>query len=354
MGRGRGGRTNLEKRHQIMQSVKQAVLEGASRKSCCKVIGIDRRTLERWKKNPLRKDQRQGPKVWKHKLTQDEKNYMKVIANNSNYRNLSPNQFVPLLADKGVYIASESSFYRVLKEAKMNAHRGKTNPKRSRKPLSLKAIRPNQVWSWDITYLHSPIKGEYFYLYLVMDIYSRAIVGWKIHTEQTADLSSKLIDECCKLQGIKKDQLILHSDNGGPMKGATMLATLQKLGVVPSFNRPSVSSDNPFSESLFKTLKYRPGYPDKAFKSEVEAEGWVNKFVGWYNHEHLHSEIKYTTPMSRHEHKDDKILENRKEVYLKAKENHPGRWMRGIRNWDKIKEVSLNPEKIMKSFYQVA
>lgn len=337
-----------------MKSVKEAVIEGASIKSCCLLIGISQRTIERWKKHPLRKDQRQGPKTWKHPLTPEEKDYMRVIANHPEYRNLSPNQFVPLLADKGIYIASERSFYRVLKEAKMNAHRGRSNPKRSRKPLNLIATRPNQVWSWDITYLPSPIKGEYFYLYLVMDVYSRAIVGWKIHSEQTANLSSALIDECCKREKIKKNQLALHSDNGGPMKGATMLATLQKLGVVASFNRPSVSSDNPFSESLFKTLKYVPSYPEKAFKSESDVTEWVTRFTGWYNFKHLHSEIRYTTPMSRHLGEDEAILEKRNEVYLKAKDANPNRWIRGTRNWNKIKEVSLNPEKVMKRFYEVA
>ena len=354
MGRGRGGRTNLENRHWIMKYTKESILLGASQKSCCNLIGISVRTFERWKKTPFKKDQRAGPKSWKHKLTIEEKEYMKIIANGPEYRDLTPNQLVPKLADKGVYIASERSFYRVLKEAKMNKHRGKSAAKRSRKPLHLVASKPNQVWSWDITYLHSPIRGEYYYLYLVMDIYSRAIVGWSLHTEQTSDLSSKLIDKCCINEGIRKNQLTLHSDNGSPMKGATMLATLQKLGVVASFNRPSVSSDNPFSESLFKTLKYRPGYPDKAFKSVIECNEWIGKFVEWYNYTHLHSEISYTTPMSRHLNKDKQILENRKVVYTRAKELHPLRWMNKIRDWNKIEKVSLNPEKVVKRYYEVA
>lgn len=345
---------SLENRHKIMKIINEANKQGARILSCCKTVGLSTRTLQRWKKEPLKSDQRKGPGVWQHKLTADEKSHMIAIANSPAYRDLNPNQFVPLLADKGIYIASERSFYRVLKEKKLLRHRGKSSPKKNKKPLHLLATRPNQVWSWDITYLKSNIRGEYFYLYLVMDIFSRAIIGWKVYDEQTSQKSSILIKECCSREKVNKGELSLHSDNGGPMKGATMLSTLQKLGVIPSFNRPSVSSDNPFSESLFKTLKYVPSYPDKAFKSLEDARIWVEKFVHWYNYQHLHSEISFTKPMDRHLGKDVEVLKRRKEVYEKAKKNNPIRWKKQTRNWEKIQKVSLNPEKIVKDYQKVA
>jgi transposase InsO family protein len=205
------------------------------------------------------------------------------------------------------------------------------------------AARPNVVWSWDITYLKSPVKGMFYYLYLIMDVFSRYIVGWSVEEVESAEHSARLISGTCLAQGVLEDQLTLHSDNGGPMKGATMLATLQKLHVAPSFSRPSVSDDNPFSESLFKTLKYRPSYPDGAFASLFEAKTWVEKFVIWYNTEHLHSGIRFVTPQSRHEGRDIQILRDRHAVYEKAKLANPGRWSGETRNWSVIEKVRLNP-----------
>jgi len=182
------------------------------------------------------------------------------------------------------------------------------------------------------------------YLYLVIDIYSRKIVGWQIHHEELSELAADLMTDICQREQIKPNQVTLHSDNGSPMKGATMLATLQELGVVPSFSRPSVSNDNPFSESVFRTLKYRPEYPEKPFADISEARAWVNGFVQWYNNEHRHSGIKFTTPNERHTGKDIVILANRKLVYKKAKLANPSRWSGETRNWDKIGSVELNPE----------
>ena len=210
------------------------------------------------------------------------------------------------------------------------------------KPAPLVAKSPNEIYSWDITYLKSNVSGRFFYLYVFMDIYSRKIVGFDVHENESMEHSSKLIERICAQENIRRDQLTLHSDNGGAMKGATMLATLQKLGVVPSFSRPRVSDDNPYSESLFKTLKYCPEYPSRAFASLAESNKWVERFVFWYNNIHLHSGIKFVTPMSRHEGKDKMILENRKRVYEEAKNKNPSRWSRETRNWNKIEKVFLN------------
>ena len=209
----------------------------------------------------------------------------------------------------------------------------------------MKAIKPNQIYSWDITYLPTLVRGNYFYLYLVLDIFSRKIVGWQVYDRESAEHASDLLKEVCFREGIAKGQVVLHSDNGKPMKGSAMIATLQKLGVIPSFSRPSVSDDNPYSEALFRTVKYVPFYPDKPFESLSEARKRVDYFVKWYNKTHLHSAIGFGTPDSRHKEVGEAILEFRKEVYQKAKKLNPGRWSKQIRSWKKVAEVLLNPEK---------
>jgi putative transposase len=193
--------------------------------------------------------------------------------------------------------------------------------------------------------LPTTIKGQFFYLYLVMDIYSRKIVGWQVHEYEASELAAELLRDICKNENIQQQQIILHSDNGSPMKGATMLATLQELGVIPSFSRPSVSNDNPYSESIFRTLKYRPEYPEKPFTDLAAARAWVNSFVRWYNEEHQHSAIKFVTPEQRHTGKDVEVLARRTQVYTQAKAKHPERWSGNTRDWSVVGEVLLNPDK---------
>jgi len=248
-----------------------------------------------------------------------------------------------MLADQGIYVASESTFYRVLKAQQMLAHRENSHPPRHERPKELIANAPNQVWSWDITYLRTSILGSFFYLYLVVDIFSRKVVGWELADHESAELASKMIRKACLREGISPNQLFIHSDNGGPMKGATMLATLRHLGVLPSFSRPSVSDDNAFSEALFRTLKYRPWYPNRPFQSLDEARTWVEQFVRWYNTEHLHSGISFVTPECRHQGRDVLVLEKRKRVYELAQRQNPNRWTRAMRAWNSIPFVPLNP-----------
>jgi transposase InsO family protein len=275
------------------------------------------------------------------------------IANSDEFKDLNPHKIVVKLADSGRYIASESSFYRLLKTENLLAHRSKSRPRENHPPRCLVAKAPNQVWSWDITYLSTLVRGKFYYLYMIEDIFSRAIVGWRVEECESAHHSAELMDQSCSEQNVKKDQINLHSDNGNPMKGATMLATLQKLGVTPSFSRPSVSNDNPFSESLFRTLKYVPMFPTRPFASLDEAREWVEKFVKWYNTEHLHSEIRYVTPLSRHIGLDREILNRRVQIYQEAKTRNPIRWSGEIRNWSRISEVILNPGKEKKANSEV-
>jgi len=326
--------------------IEEAVNAGARRSECCKVLNFSVRTLQRWEKNPEQGDQRQGPLSAPLKqLSEAERLQVIEVSNSVEFRNLPPSQIVPKLADQGVYLASESSFYRILKKAELNKYRMSSRPRTHLKPLPVVACEPNKVWSWDITYLKSPIRGQYFFLYMIMDVFSRMIVGAEVYPLESAEYASALINDAAKTQSVKQHELTLHSDNGGPMKGATMLATLQKLGVVPSFSRPKVSDDNPFSESLFKTLKYRPSYPDGAFASISEARTWVERFVIWYNFEHQHSEISFVTPASKHRGLDIEILKNRSELYEQARVKNPLRWSKKTRQWNQITEVHLNPTK---------
>jgi transposase InsO family protein len=334
-------------RIEIIELIRQARKSGARQNKACDVVGISAKTLQRWEHSGHEQDGRiEAKQTPKNKLTELERQRVISVANDAEFANLAPTQIVPKLADKGVYIASESTFYRVLNENKQLKHRDKSKPARTViKPKALTAFAPNQIYTWDITYLPSQVKGLFFYLYLVLDIYSRKIVGWQVHSEELSVLGADLMVDICRREGVKRNQVTLHSDNGSPMKGATMLATLQELGVAPSFSRPSVSNDNPYSESIFRTLKYRPEYPEKCFVDLNAARTWVKGFVQWYNHKHCHSAIKFVTPAQRHCGEDVEILAKRRGVYQKAKEQNPERWSGDIRNWEHIKAVHLNPEK---------
>ena len=311
----------------------------------CKLLEIDIRTWQRWRKHGL-KDKRYGPITTPgNKLTAAERALLLEVVNSPEYRNQPPSQIVPNLADKDEYIASESTMYRMLHAEKMLQHRVASRPSAHRKPPELSATKANQLWSWDITYLISNIRGKYFYLYLFLDVFSRKIVGFDVFDEQSAEHAANVVSNAYMAEGVSRDQITLHSDNGSPMKGSTMLATLEILGVVASFSRPSVSNDNPFSEAMFRTVKYCPQYPSKPFATTAQALAWVVTFVDWYNNIHMHSGITFVTPSARHEGKDKAILENRKQVYEIARQKNPRRWSGRTRNWSRIDEVYLNTKR---------
>lgn len=346
---GRGRQHNQEERRLILALINEAVANGARLKRAAKTIGLSARTLIRWKHQGGGDDHRNGPmREPANKLTLQEKRQIIDVATSKDFSDLSPKQIVPLLADRGKYIASETTFYRVLREHDMVHHREPSKPANQVRPKEFVATGPCQVWSWDITYMPSQTRGMFFYLYMVIDVWSRKIITARVHESESMELSARLIRQSCMAYGIQPDTLVLHSDNGGPMKGITMLATLQQLGVMPSFSRPGVSDDNPYSESLFRTMKYRPGYPVKPFESLEHAQKWVDDFTAWYNTEHLHSAIRYVTPDDRHYGRQEAILAARNEVYLKAKNRTPERWPIKTRNWEPIGEVKLNPAKAKK------
>ncbi len=340
--------TALEERQQLVELLRQANAAGARQESACAVLGLSPRTVQRWQAGgTVRTDQRplrqyEPP----HKLTTAERAEVLAVANSPEFGHLPPSQIVPRLADQGRYLASESTFYRVLRAEGQLAHRRSERPARARsKPKAVCATAPNQVYSWDITYLPTAIRGQFFYLYLFLDIFSRKIVGWQVYETESSVLASEVLRDVCQREGVPRHQLILHSDNGGPMKGATMLATLQGLGVMPSFSRPAVSNDNPYSESLFKTLKYRPAYPLTPFADLAAARRWVTDLVAWYNHEHRHSAIRFVTPAQRHAGLDGPLLAHRKTVYEAARLRNPQRWRGPTRNWQRIQAVHLNPDQ---------
>ena len=324
-----------------------AVTGGARLAPACAVIGLSARTFQRWRLDGQGVDGRslrhESPG---HKLSSAERAELLAVANSAEFGHLPPSQIVPRLADQNRYIASESTFYRVLRSAAQLAHRRSERVSRKRaKPRALAATGPNQIYSWDITYLPTQVLGLYFYLYLFVDVFSRKIVAWQVYTEESGEHAGRIVQDLCWREGIVPGQVTLHSDNGGPMKGATMLVTLQTLGIMPSLSRPSVSNDNPYSESLFKTLKYRPEYPLRPFADLAAARTWVTTLVQWYNHEHRHSAIRFVTPGQRHAGLDAALLATRHDLYEDARLKNPLRWKRQTRNWRRVMVVHLNPEK---------
>lgn len=333
--------------------IDEAVSAGARLERACAAVGLRARTLQRWRQGgaiqgDARQREHRAPTAVRrpaNRLSEAEQVQILTVANQAEFAHLSPHQIVPALADQGRYLASESTFYRVLRAADQLARRGKPKAPARVRPTPLMASGPNQVWSWDITYLSTTVRGIFFYLYLIMDVYSRKIVGWEVYASESAEQAASVFRKAHLREGVRADALVLHSDNGAPMKGATMLATLQRLGVVPSFSRPSVSDDNPFSESLFNTLKGHPSFPEQPFASLEEARLWVAEFERWYNSEHRHSALRFVTPVQRHRGEDTELLAQREALYQDAKTQHPERWSGATRNWKPETTVCLNPGK---------
>lgn len=351
MGDGKRGRLiSALDRKQAVELISEATDSGAALYKACIELGISKRTYNRWKNNTNDYiDERTTctrPEPV-NKLSQEERAQILKTMNSEEFSSKAPCEVVPILADQGVYLASESTFYKTLKEAEMLAHRGRAHKAQKRLISTHKATGANEVWMWDITYLNGPIKGKYYYLYLFSDLFSRKIVGWEVWESETAEHASELVRRIYREEKVYANNkpLVLHSDNGSPMKGATMLETLYSLGIIPSRSRPRVSNDNPYAESIFKTLKYVPNYQPEGFATLVEARVWVKYFVEWYNKEHRHSGINYVTPAERHEGKDKEILAKRKALYEQKKEEHPERWSRETRDWEYSETEWLNPRQ---------
>ena len=257
--------------------INEAVTAGAQRAKACSALKTSERTLRRWiRGGEVHSDQR--PLVPRpepaNKLSATERAAVLEACNSKEFASLPPSQIVPKLADQGRYLASESSYYRILR-ADGQQHRGRAKPPVRRKPpTSYKASAPCEVWTWDITWMPGPVAGMFLYLYLIVDLFSRKIVGWEVHEREAAELSAALIRQAVLSEGCITRPLVLHADNGSPMKGATMKMTMEKLGITASYSRPRVSNDNPFSEALFRTCKYRPDWPTKGFATKADAQVW--------------------------------------------------------------------------------
>ena len=329
--------------------INEAVTAGARRAKACSALEISERTLRRWiRGGEVHRDQR--PLVPRpepaNKLSAAERAAVLETCNSKEFASLPPSQIVPKLADQGRYLASESSFYRILRSHGQQHHRGRSKPPVRRKPpTSYQASAPCQVWTWDITWMPGPVAGMFFYLYLIVDIFSRKIVGWEVQEREGADLAAMLIQKAVWAEACISRPLVLHADNGSPMKGATMKVTLEKLGIMASYSRPRVSNDNPFSEALFRTCKYRPDWPSKGFVTKDDAQAWVKSFASWYNGEHPHSAIRFVTPSMRHTGQYRDALANRALLYANARAQKPERWSGKTRNWQPAGPVWLNPER---------
>jgi len=342
----------LEDRQALVRDIGMAQSAGARISKACEVCGIDRRTLHRWKADALalqsgdRRPMAIRPTP-AHALTPEERARVLSVANEPRFADRPPARIVPALADEGIYIASESTFGRVLSAEGQNAHRGRAKePKQQRPATTHVANGPGELWCWDMTYLPTDITGRWFYLYLILDIYSRKIVGWEVHDTDDADHAARVVQRAALAEGIAANQTkpVLHGDNGATLKATTVLAMLHWLGIKPSYSRPRVSNDNAFAESAFRTAKYRPEYVRRGFKDLDQARSWASEFVYWYNVEHLHSGIRYVSPNQRHAGQDHEILAARHHLYLAAQAANPRRWTRNTRNWTPIGAVTLNPE----------
>lgn len=309
------------------------------------MVGISLRTLQRWRRGSLQDRRKGARKRVARKLSVQEKERIIEMANNPEYRDLTPHEIVPKLLERGTYLASVRTFYRVFKERNQLQHRSNCRVRRKcRKPPMREARRSNQVYCWDITWLMRTIQGLFFYAYIVLDLYDRSIVGWSVHETEDDRHSRGLFERITEGRNIRFEYL--HSDNGHPMKGVTLMGLMEKLGVKTSFSRPRQSNDNPFIESLFRTLKYRPAYPGR-FETLDAARKWMMKFVHWYNTQHRHSSLDYVTPQEMRSGVAKAIFKKRNMTLEAFKQQNPERWgSRATKRWGDLKPVILNPDEI--------
>jgi transposase InsO family protein len=333
-------------RRRAVKLINEAHRFGARLRRACAELAISVRTFQRWTEaTEVKVDGRPDASRPEpaNKLSAEECQQVLEVCHRPEFASLPPGQIVPRLADEGEYLASESTFYRILRAEGEQHHRGRSRaPRKLGPPPRHLAVAPGQVWSWDVTWLSGPVRGLFFFLYLILDVYSRKVVGWEVHERESAELASEVVRRAVLAEGCIGAPRVLHADNGSPQKGATLMVTLDNLGIRPSYSRPRVSDDNAYSESIFRTCKYRPGYPYQGFADLDAARNWVLAFVRWYNHEHRHSGIGYVTPDQRHRGVDQLLLAKRHVIYQAARQKHPERWTSDTRNWEPVREVWLN------------
>ncbi|MHA0273256.1 IS3 family transposase [Enterobacter ludwigii] len=337
-GNRRGRLTPLDERQLFIQWINEAVAAGARRVVACREVDLSLRTWQRWQTQPEDRRADAVRPMPANRLSVEEEQQIRTLCHQPEYAGLPPSQIVPRLADKGIYLASESSFYRVLRRHGEVHQRGRQmKATRVKAPTTYTATGPCQVWTWDITWLPSVVRGRWYYLYLVEDVFSRKITGAEVHETESGEQAAVLMPRTVLRERCYRQPLVLHADNGAAMKSQTLQMKLTELNISPSHSRPRVSNDNAYVESLFRTLKYVPRWPSSGFNTQEEARVWVNKFTRWHNEEHRHSGIGYVTPLERHTGED--------KAYQAAKAANPGRWSRQTRNWQRQESVTLNPER---------
>lgn len=287
----------------------------------CDVLGVPRASFYRWKRPPGKSTGRLSPLA----LSQQERQDVISVLHDQRFMDKAPREIYAGLLDQGIYLCSIRTMYRILEaQGEIKERRNQLSHPRYQRP-ELLATAPNQVWSWDITKLRGPVKWTYYYLYVILDIFSRYVVGWMVAERELASLATQLIAETCKKQKIEPGQLLIHADRGASMKSKPVALLLADLGVTKSHSRPSVSNDNPYSESQFKTMKYRPEFPDR-FGSVQDSRAFCQSFFPWYNTEHYHCAIGLLTPEDVHYGRADKIIQARTNVLQAAVEHHPERF----------------------------
>jgi putative transposase len=290
----------------------------------CRTLGVPRSNVYRARKPKRGRSARPAPA---RALDASEREEVRAVLNSERFWDCAPREVYATLLDEGVYYCHWRTMYRILEghgEVRERRHQ-------RRHPVcirpELRATGPNQLWSWDITQLRGP-KGVHYHLYVILDVFSRLVPGWMIAARESAKLAEQLIAETCAKQGIPKKRLVLHSDRGPAMRSKTVAQLLIHLGVAKSLSRPYTPTDNPYSESQFKTMKYRPDYPGR-FEGRNEARGWARAFFGWYNHEHHHSGLGLMTPAAVHYGLAETVHEQRRQVLATAYAAHPERFVHG-------------------------
>jgi putative transposase len=322
-------------RHQAVTLIAAARTEGARLEPACAVVGITVHTHQRWtREGGVREDQR-------------------PLADRATPANALSAEETQARPDRGAPAGPGSAVPRVgldllpgVAPPRRVTHRGRAKtPKRQARPTTYHAGAPNRLWSWDCTWLPGPVKGTYYYLVMIIDIFSRKVVGWEVFLGESADNARGVLERAVLAEHVVQQPLVLHADNGSAFKAATLLEKLRDMNIEPSFSRPRVSNDNPYSEALFRTCKYVPTYPVNGFAALPAARDWVQAFVRWYNHEHRHSGIRFVTPAERHAGHDTAILNRRHALNEQARSRNPSRWSGNTRNWEPVHTVALNPDR---------
>lgn len=308
-----------------MQAVREAPRDlGIA--ATCDALAVPRSTFYRIKQAEENPPEKQSRPTSHRALSEEERDKVLEVLRSERFADKAPRQVYATLLDEDIYHCSAKTMYRILQEVKeVRERRDQLRHPDYKKP-ELLATGPNQVWSWDITKMLGPVKWTYYYLYVILDIYSRYVVGWMVATEEAACLARRLVGETTEKQSIQPGQLAIHADRGSSMKSKLLAQKFADLGVLKSHSRPHVSNDNPYSEAQFKTLKYRPGYP-KRFGSIEDARAYCQEFFAWYNTEHRHSGIGLLTPEVVHYKRTEEVLEARQGTLSRAYERHPERFV---------------------------